>query len=33
MRGNQPFTEVLYAFWGEDVVVPLPRELGLDETL
>ena len=32
-RVYEPFTEVFYAFWGEDVVVPLPRELSLDETL
>ena len=33
--GNEdaPFTEVLDALRGEDVVVPLPRELRLHETL
>jgi hypothetical protein len=30
---NAPFTEVLDALRSEDVVVPLPREAGLDETL
>ncbi len=25
-------SEVVQTLWGEDVVVPLPRELGLDET-
>ena len=28
-----PFSEVLNTLGGEDVVIPLPRELGLDEAL
>lgn len=27
-----PFTEILYTLRREDIVVPLPRKLGLDET-
>jgi hypothetical protein len=30
---HSPFTEILNALWGENVVVPLPRELSLDESL
>lgn len=26
----QPFAEVVETLWGEGVVVPLPRELGLE---
>ena len=32
-RKDVPLAEVVNALGGEDVVVPLPRELGLDETL
>jgi hypothetical protein len=28
-----PFTQVFDTFGGKDVVIPLPRELGLDESL
>jgi hypothetical protein len=30
---DAPLAEVLDALRGEDIVVPLPRELGLDEAL
>jgi hypothetical protein len=26
----KPFTEVVETFWGQGVVVPLPRKLGFD---
>jgi hypothetical protein len=29
----EPFTEIVEAFWGEGVVVPLPGELGLEVAL
>lgn len=30
---NAPFTEELDTLGGQDIIIPLPRELSLDETL
>lgn len=30
---GSPFTKVLDTFWGQDIVIPLPRKLGLDVSL
>lgn len=33
MITNSPFTEVFNTLGGQNIIIPLPRELGLDQTL